>query len=103
MYRFLYLWFLCLVFMSDYPSFHHLLQSPAKLLHRGIAVAAADIIHHAALDMALQKHLVEAVKGRLDRCHLGDDIHTVALVLHHGLDTPYLSLYPVKPDVYKRQ
>ena len=66
--------------MSGFLLFHHLLQGPAKLLHRGVAVAPADIIHHAALDVALQKHLVKAVKGCLDRCHLGDDIHTVCLL-----------------------
>ena len=46
--------------MSGFLLFHHLLQGPAKLLHRGVAVAPADIIHHAAFDVALQKHLVKA-------------------------------------------
>ncbi len=38
-----------------------------------------------------EKFYADAIKGGADRSDLGEDVHAVALLIHHALDTCYLS------------
>src|SRR5215217_379816 len=66
-------------------EFFYLLVGPLAALHG---------LPHAVLDVVLEHYRTNFLHGRDDAGDLGEDIYAVALLIHHPLHAPHLTLDP---------
>ena len=71
--------------MDRAASLHEFLQGSAEFID-GSFVSTTDILRDTAFDMAGEKLTVKSVQCRLDGADLSQNVHAVALVVHHLAD-----------------